>query len=191
MVCTALGLESWLVRRRAAGLDVRCTGYGPYRAARAARVLRRRRFPVLVVAGFGGALVPGIEPGDIVVASEVRPGPVACPWALGIANLLRCNGFTVHEGPVVTSPVAVYGRERSRLAARGAIAVDMESEPLVAAAGKRPFAVVRVVVDTPARSLISPATFSGGWAAARVLGRLGPTLSRWAAYAADLEESTP
>jgi hypothetical protein len=57
----------------------------------------------------------------------------------------------------------------------------MESGPVAAARAGLPFAVVRVVVDTPSRPLLRPATIAHGLAARRVLTRLGPVLARWAA----------
>ena len=64
----------------------------------------------------------------------------------------------------------------------------MESAWLAAAAAGRPFAVLRVVVDTPSRSLWRPlATLVGGLKAMRVLRRAAPALCRWAGGAGDRE----
>jgi hypothetical protein len=57
----------------------------------------------------------------------------------------------------------------------------METGPLADAAADRPFAALRVIVDTPAVPLIRPATIRGGITAYRTLRRLGPILARWAA----------
>src|SRR5204862_125250 len=71
--------------------------------------------------------------------------------------------------------------EREELRRAGAIAVDMESAWLAAAAGARPLAVVRVVVDTPGRELRRPlATARGGLRALRTLRRAVPALQTWA-----------
>ena len=67
------------------------------------------------------------------------------------------------------------------LADEGVLAVDMESAWLSPAAAGRPFAVVRVVLDTPAREIYRPlATLVGGLRAWRVLRRLAPALAHWA-----------
>ncbi len=67
------------------------------------------------------------------------------------------------------------------LAGEGALAVDMESAWLARAAGERPFAVLRVVLDAPAREIHRPlATLAGGLAAWRALRRAAPALALWA-----------
>ncbi|GAA0400610.1 lipoprotein [Microbispora corallina] len=202
VVCVALALESRAIRR---GLDdgprrsplmsgprrspsvsgpgrsplVVRVGMGPVRAARAAAALPP--FDALAVAGLGGALDDGLRPGDVLVATEVRwDGAVLpCPYGPALAADLARAGLPVRTGPLVTSPRVVHGAGRRRLAAEGARAADMESGPLAAAAEGRPFAAVRVVVDTPAVPLLSPATVPGALAALRALRRIGPALVRW------------
>ena len=75
----------------------------------------------------------------------------------------------------------VRGAERGVLAREGVLAVDMESAWLAPAAAGRPFAVLRVVLDTPAREIYRPlATLAGGLAAWRALRRAAPALALWA-----------
>jgi 4-hydroxy-3-methylbut-2-enyl diphosphate reductase len=75
----------------------------------------------------------------------------------------------------------VRGAQRGVLAGEGALAVDMESAWLAPAAMGRPFAVLRVVLDTPAREIYRPwATLVGGLAACRALRRAVPALAMWA-----------
>ncbi|MGH3321651.1 MAG: 4-hydroxy-3-methylbut-2-enyl diphosphate reductase [Streptosporangiaceae bacterium] len=181
VVCAPLRFEARGLRRGLTRGAVVRTGLGPRRSARAARAIRQRGFDALAVAGFGGALSSELEPGDVVVATEVRGGNsrVHCVSAELLAADLRRAGLTVHAGPVITSDHAVDGRERGELAAGGAIAVDMESAPLAVAAGERPVAVVRVIVDTHAHPLRSPGTARTSWAAMRSLRRVGPALARW------------
>jgi 4-hydroxy-3-methylbut-2-en-1-yl diphosphate reductase len=69
---------------------------------------------------------------------------------------------------------------RTSAAASGAVAVDMESFWLAEAAGDRPLAVLRVVVDEPGRRLVAARTAVHGVRALRNLRRAGPALSRWA-----------
>ena len=78
----------------------------------------------------------------------------------------------------------VRSGQRERLAAQGAIAVDMESAPLLDAAAGRPAVVLRAISDTPQRPLLSPWTVPGGIAALRSLRLAGPALARWAAACA-------
>jgi 4-hydroxy-3-methylbut-2-enyl diphosphate reductase len=100
-----------------------------------------------------------------------------------VAAALRQTGLTVHLGPIVESDTVIDGQRRHRLAATGAIAVDMESARLLEVAGQRPSTVVRVVVDTPRRPLLHPASLSGGVVALARLARVGPVLREWAVRA--------
>ncbi|MBC6462824.1 4-hydroxy-3-methylbut-2-enyl diphosphate reductase [Actinomadura sp. HBU206391] len=190
LICTALGVEAWVLRRGLptdpadpAEVTLIRTGMGPARAACTAA--RLPEFEALAVTGFGGALDEGLRPGEVLVASEVRFGDrvTPCPSARLLAGEFARAGISAQIGPLVTSDHVVTGTERLRLAGSGARAVDMETGPLAVAAGGRPFAAVRVIVDTPDRALRSRATVSGGLAARRTLGRVGPVLMRWAAAA--------
>ncbi|MFI7232699.1 hypothetical protein ACIBO5_56790 [Nonomuraea angiospora] len=183
LVCAALGIEARAIRR---GLPahlarVVVTGVGPRRAARAAAGLAWRG--AVAVVGFGGAAGRNLRPGDVLVASEVRfRGRVhPCPSAPLLAGELAGAGLPASIGPLVTADRLVRGAERHRLAAEGAYAVDMETGPLARAAGGRPLAAVRVIVDTPEAPLLSLATLTRGVAARRTLAALGPALVRWAA----------
>jgi 4-hydroxy-3-methylbut-2-en-1-yl diphosphate reductase len=187
LVAAPLRLEAMALRRGLpADLVVR-TGMGPARSRRAAKALRDRNPAALAVAGVCGALTDELAPGDVVVANEVRSadGVVACPSAPLLAGALRAIGLTVRVGPIVSVDRVVQGAERAELAATGALAVDMESAMLADAAAGRPFAVVRVVVDTPTKPLVRPATVATGLTAISTLGRLGPVLLSWAAAVAD------
>ncbi|MZE76933.1 1-hydroxy-2-methyl-2-butenyl 4-diphosphate reductase, partial [Streptomyces sp. SID5475] len=76
----------------------------------------------------------------------------------------------------------VRGAERARLHATGAIAADMESAAVLRtalAAGPRPVAAVRVVVDTPERELARGGTVLGGISAFRVLRTVLPAFYEW------------
>jgi 4-hydroxy-3-methylbut-2-enyl diphosphate reductase len=125
-----------------------------------------------LVAGVAGGLDESIRPGDVVVAPD--------PSAPMLAGALRRLGLTVHVGPVHTSDRLVTGSQRAVLAATGALAVDMESGPLRAAAGGRPFAVVRVVTDSVGAPLWSPGTLARGVRALRNLRTAAPALRQWA-----------
>ncbi|WP_182881136.1 4-hydroxy-3-methylbut-2-enyl diphosphate reductase [Microbispora sp. H10949] len=187
IVCTALGMEARAVARglrparERSRVRVVRVGMGPDRAARAAALLPPAG--ALAVTGFAGALDDGLRPGDVLVATEVRSGDRVwpCPSAPLLAGELARAGLRAVTGPLVTSPRVVSGRDRRALALEGGIAVDMESAPLAAAARGRPFAAVRVIVDTPTAPLLSLATTGGAVAACRTLTRIGPVLARWAA----------
>jgi 4-hydroxy-3-methylbut-2-enyl diphosphate reductase len=144
-----------------------------------------------VVAGVCGALDDVLSPGDVVVASEVRgaDGHVRpMPGAVLLAGALRRAGHTVHLAPLHSAAKLVHGRAaRRRLAATGVVAVDLETAPLLATAdatavgGSAVAQAVRVVVDTPRRPLLRPATVGAGLLALRTLSAITPVLEDWLA----------
>ncbi|MFT4083466.1 MAG: 4-hydroxy-3-methylbut-2-enyl diphosphate reductase, partial [Nocardioides sp.] len=138
-----------------------------------------------LVAGVAGALAPGVEPGDLVVATEVRSAEtetvIGCPSAPLLAGALRRAGHRVHLGPVLTTPAVVDDpAERARWAASGALAVDTESALLLADAPAGRGVVVRAIVDTPEHRLLSLGTVPRGLKALRALRFAGPVLQAWA-----------
>jgi 4-hydroxy-3-methylbut-2-enyl diphosphate reductase len=183
LVLTPLTVEWQAVRKAVPGADVARTGIGPHRSKRAADLAARRPGRAVAVAGVCGALVDSLSPGDVVVASQVRdPNGRTTPCCSGpLVAALRALGIEATVGPIASWPSLAAATEREALAATGAIAVDMESAWLAGAAGGRPFAVLRVVVDTPAKGLWHVAsTVAGGVSALRQLRRAAPALERWA-----------
>jgi nucleoside phosphorylase len=72
VVLTPLVLEARAVRTGAPWADVRRVGMGPRRAARSAQLTAANGNRPILIAGFCGALDPQLEPGDIVLATELR-----------------------------------------------------------------------------------------------------------------------
>ena len=182
LVCTPL-LSEWLALRGRIGAD-------PVRTGRSSDGRLTPGERPLLVAGLAGALSNDLEPGDLVVADEIRgdaePAPShASPFLVGA---LRREGLTVHGGPIVSTPRIVDApAARRALAAAGALAVDTESALLVAAAPPGQAAVVRAIVDTPDHRLLSPGTLVRGPQALRSLRRAAPVIEAWAAAVADRE----
>ncbi len=169
------------------------TGMGVTRAAKSAARAGVGDGPVAVL-GVAGGIAPQVLPGDVVVASEVRSETeaFACPSAPLLAALLRRAGVRVHVGPLVTlsgSKPATTPAERQRLLESGALAVDMESAPIAAAAAAAgaPLAAVRCVTDTAQAPLLHPGIVKRGISALRTLRRIAPLLQQWAS-AADSRE---
>ncbi len=164
------------------GVRVIRVGMGPHSTRRTSRGLGSAPGPVLV-AGLGGALAPGLTPGDVVLASEIRDPDgtiVPCSDPTLLASVLRDAGLKVHIGPVASSRKVVTTRARAALGATGALAVDMESAWLARATGSRPVSVLRVVLDTPERELRNPAhTVAGLAAALRSLRTAAAQISGW------------
>jgi 4-hydroxy-3-methylbut-2-enyl diphosphate reductase len=169
LVIAPLRIERAAVRRRLPGALVLRSGMGAARARAAA--------------GFCGAVAEGLRPGDIVVASEVRgpDGVTRCASGPLVAALAALGAPRVHVGPVASADHVVRGVERGVLAGEGALAADMESAWLAPAAEGKRFAVLRVVLDTPAREIQRPlATLAGALTAWRALRRAAPALVVWA-----------
>jgi 4-hydroxy-3-methylbut-2-en-1-yl diphosphate reductase len=191
-VCAPLGFEARALRRGlaeaagpAAASQVRVirTGYGPARAAAAAARLASSGRHALAVGGVAGALTDDLHVGDLVVATEVtyRGTTVTCPSAPLLAGELRRAGLRASAGPIATVDHLVRSGQHAAAAAAGAIAVDMESGPLLAAAAGQPVVVLRAISDTPGHPVVSPGIVTGGLAALRSLRQAAPALARWAA----------
>ena len=157
IVLTPRRAEARAVAGGAPGLETIVTGEGAERSRRSAINLaaRCRGAPGLAVAGWLTPPPPGLEPGDVAVATEVLGpfGSVPLPSAPLVATGLRAAGLRVHEGPVTP-------------------AADRESAWLIEAAPDRPRVVVRVVADER-RAL----------AAYRALRRSARVLAAWAVAA--------
>jgi len=183
LVIAPLRLERAAVRRALPEALVLRSGVGAARARSAAVVAARIPADAVAVAGFCGAVAGGLRAGDVVIASELRgpAGVIACVTGPVVEALAALGIAGVHVGPVASVDHLVRGAERAVLAGEGVLAVDMESAWLAPAAGERPFAVLRVVLDTPAREVHRPlATLTGGIAAWRALRRAAPALALWA-----------
>ncbi|MEV6676624.1 1-hydroxy-2-methyl-2-butenyl 4-diphosphate reductase [Streptomyces erythrochromogenes] len=176
-------------RARAGAHTLLRTGMGPRAAERAVRRALDRpgseRAAVLAT-GFCAGLVPGMSPGDLVVAVETRDprGTVPCTGTALLAEALAraAPGRTVHTGPLTGSDHVVRGQERAHLRATGAVAVDMESAATLWTAvrgGDRPVAAVRVIVDAPEHELVRIGTVRGGISAFRVLRAVLPAFYEW------------
>jgi 4-hydroxy-3-methylbut-2-enyl diphosphate reductase len=183
VVLAPLALEARAIRAGAPWADVRRIGMGPRRAARSARLGVASGNRPILIAGFCGALDPTLEPGDIVLATELRgpTGTSACDDPTILAGVLRRGGLRVHLGPIASSQRLVVGERRRTLARSGALAVDMESAWLVPAARRRPLVTLRVVLDTGRHELLRPLqTLSGTATAYRALRRACSLVEEWA-----------
>ncbi|WP_404954220.1 1-hydroxy-2-methyl-2-butenyl 4-diphosphate reductase [Streptomyces sp. 147326] len=181
-------------RGPAGGYSLLRTGMGPRAAGRAVvRALDRPGMDraAVLATGFCAGLLPGMHPGDLVVAEETRDpqGSVTCTGTALLAEALAraAPGRTVHTGALTGSDHVVRGQERAQLRATGAIAVDMESAATLWTAtrggpcpgGGRPVAAVRVIVDAPEHELVRIGTVRGGISAFRVLRAVLPAFYEW------------
>ena len=139
-------------------------------------------FRGMIVMGTAAGLADDLEPGDLVVATEVSDGEsvVRLPGADMLAAELRRAGLRARAGRVCTVDKLVRPAQRSKLSAQGFLAADMESAQLLSAAGDGPKAVIRAVSD----SGMGPGIVTGGIAALRSLQAAAPVAEAWAAACA-------
>jgi len=184
LVLAPLRLEANAVRRglREPGSRVVRTGMGAAKAARVVKENNPAPFGAMIVMGTAAGVDPDLKPGDLIVATEVSDGDstVELPGADLLAAELRRAGLRARAGKLATVPLLVKSSERSRLAAEGYLAADMETAALLGIADGRPVAVIRAVSD----SGLGPGMVTGGIAALRSLRLAAPVAERWAAACA-------
>jgi len=184
LIAAPLSLERFAVRAARRPVDVVRTGMGPCRSEQALPRLTAAPARALAVVGFCGALDDTLGHGELVVAGELRDpegGVIPCAGAQELVAEFALAGLAARVGTIASARRLVVGAARGRLAQEGAIAVDMESAWLAPAAAGRPFAVVRVVVDTPEREVHRPLATAGGiLRASAVLRRAVRPLEVWA-----------
>jgi 4-hydroxy-3-methylbut-2-enyl diphosphate reductase len=209
LVYAPLRFEANAVRR---GLTrptshVQRTGMGATRSRKSAAQSKPGPFGAMVVMGTAAGLAADLSPGDLVVATEVTDGEitVTLPGADLLAAELRRAGLNARAGRIVQVKKIIGSSERTRLAADGYLAADMESAALVTAAkglvpsaqppaepaglnavdaaalaaatAGHPVAVIRAVSDGG----LGPGVITGGIAALRSLRAAAPVAERWAA----------
>src|SRR6202012_2766333 len=108
-----LSLEARAIRRGAPWAEVRHIGMGPRKASHSAeQLVSQSPDRPWMVAGFCGALDPDLEPGDIVLASELRTpdgATVPCDDPTILAGVLRRAGLAVRVAPIACSEKIVTG----------------------------------------------------------------------------------
>jgi 4-hydroxy-3-methylbut-2-enyl diphosphate reductase len=187
LMAAPLRVEAVLISSGARGASVRKTGMGPQRSKSAVRQLAAHGAGAMIVLGFCGGLDSSSVPGEVIVAEEVYAArdeghldePVACDLSAQLLPRLTGRGLKVRTGKLVCVSKLAVGERRAQLHEGGAIAVDMESVWLAAAAGGRPFGVVRVVLDSPSHELLRPQAAFGAVRAARALRRVAGALHEW------------
>lgn len=200
LVAAPLSLEALAIKAGGRKLRIQKTGMGPARSHAAVPGLRGDPAAALAVMGVCGGLDEHCEPGDIVIADELldgeryehgdscveesndsacarQPVRLVCPSAGPLAEALQRRGIAVRKATVVSVAHIAHGEKRVELRERGGVVVDMESAWLAGGARGRPFAVIRVVADTPSRELTRPLlTLVGAVRAALSLRRVAAVL---------------
>lgn len=118
----------------------------------------------IISIGIGGALAPGLRPGDWVVADAVLVDGEKMPTDQAWANRLATCLTAASRGLLIGADAIVSEAPQKAVLHRttGAVAVDMESHVAahVARRHRLPFAVARVVSDAADRTL-PPAALVG------------------------------
>ncbi|MGE3933159.1 MAG: hypothetical protein AB7F67_07900 [Rhodospirillaceae bacterium] len=165
-VVTGLKAEAAAVPQHA-GLLVACHGPGPARAASAAADLVARNARALLSFGVAAGLDPSLRPGTIVVATAVVTATGRFETDTAWAERMR----TAAAGIAPVRGGIIYGSEtilagpsakRSLHERYNAVAADMESHAVAAAAAGLPFLAVRVVLDAADQAI--PAAAAAGMA---------------------------
>lgn len=167
-VVTGLRAEAAIIRPLVAPGDVGVTGGRIDRAISLADALVAGGCAGLVSFGIAGGLQPGLGAGALVLADRVIDGAHshACDgaWTARTAGALDRAGFTIVRGTVAASPaiVATPAAKAELHGTSGAVAVDMESGAVAAAAARAgvSFLVLRAIAD-PADRALPPAVGAG------------------------------
>jgi len=185
LVYAPLRFEANAVRRglTQSGSRVQRTGMGATRSRKSAAQSQPGPFGAMVVMGTAAGLAADLSPGDLVVATEVTDGEttITLPGADLLAAELRRAGLNARAGRIVQVKKIVSSSERTRLAADGYLAADMESAAIVAAvkglapAAEGPAAPAGVAADATALGDMAQATPDDA-AAAALGGAAAPSL---------------
>lgn len=177
---TGLEAEAQIARR--AGIAAEPSGGIASQTTAIAETFLRDGADALVSFGIAGALGPSLPCGMVLLPRTVIDDSgmrhvVDATWHASASRALRDAGVVFDEGDILgrTEAAASPERKAALFRATGAVAVDLESH-LVAAAAERagkPFLVLRAIAD-PARRALPPAAVHG--LDARGKPALGPVL---------------
>ena len=138
---------------------IACAGAKPARARKAAMDFLRQGAGALISFGIAGGLEAGLEPGAIILASEVFTPqhhllPADSRW---LGRLLAVEGPKLRVGRIIGSNSLLASTASKARVARfsGGLAVDMESHMVAEVAWemRRPFLAVRAIIDPLETSL--------------------------------------
>jgi hopanoid-associated phosphorylase len=161
MIAVVTGLRAEARCLRGVELTIACSGARPGRArAEAARLLAQGA-DGLVSFGLAAGLAPELRPGDLIVADAValedgRRLATDEAWRNGLLDALAMAGIAAWIGAVagVDRVLATLEQKQALLAATGALAADMESGAVAAAAAAgKPALVIRAISDAADQTL--------------------------------------
>ena len=142
------------------------SGMGSKNASTASKWLIGEGVAGVAVSGVSGGLSPDLAPGDLVLADSViqddgnllkEMRELSCAWTDMAYGVLIDKGIPAYRGPIITTqrPVLSAGDKHALFVKSRALAVDMESAAVAAAAGNAglPFLAFRAVCDAAGRSI--------------------------------------
>jgi adenosylhomocysteine nucleosidase len=168
-VAAITGLEAEARIARRAGLEAAASGGVAARTLALAEAFLREGADALLSFGIAGALAPHFAAGTLllprlVLDEDGSHHAVDETWRARVATMLAAAGQPAESGVMLGAgeAAATPVRKAALFQATGAIAVDLESHLVAraAAAGKRPFLVLRAVAD-PASRALPPAAVNG------------------------------
>src|SRR5215475_14956391 len=157
LAVTGLAMEARIAA--GPGVEVVCSGCDPARLRRLLDALTPTRYRGVISFGVSGALDPALQPGDIVVATEITSDAGAWPMEAmlsgAVTDCLRGVAATRAALVGVNAPVMEATTKADLWKRTGAAAVDMESHVAASfgAAAGLPVCAVRVISDPAERSL--------------------------------------
>src|SRR5262249_19875095 len=131
LAVTGLAIEARIAA--GPGVEVVCSGCDPARRRRQLDALTPARYRGVISFGVSGALDPALQPGDIVVATEITSDAGAWPMEAMLTGVvtdcLRGVGNTATRAALVgvNAPVMEATNKADLWKRTGAAAVDMES----------------------------------------------------------------
>lgn len=157
---TGLAAEARIARQ--VGLVAAAGGGRPDGTAAAIETLLSQGVRGLVSFGIAGALAPGLPSGALVLPGAVRDDEGAAHWVDldwhgRLAAAARASRLPLTVGGMLGAAAAVgtAGEKAALHRETGAVAVDLESHRVAAAASraKLPFVILRVIADAADRDL--------------------------------------
>jgi adenosylhomocysteine nucleosidase len=174
------GIRGWKATRGSLPLVALKTGMGPTRAANSLMLFLSAERPArILVLGYGGALDPSLQLGDLIIgerasllveekgSGSVRFLSVAGTWQLADSREIHSTstlaGLPARQGAILTSGFIIGGGEQKLLLREEfhASIVDMETAALaqVAAQFDVPMACVRAVSDRVHDEFLAPFSY--------------------------------
>jgi len=157
LAVTGLAMEARIAA--GPGVEVVCSGCDPARLRRLLDALTPTRYRGVISFGVSGALDPALQPGDIVVATEITSDAGAWPMEAmlsgAVTDCLRGVAATRAALVGVNAPLIEASNKADLWKRTGAAAVDMESHVAAnfGAAAGLPVCALRVISDPAARNL--------------------------------------